>query len=328
MRSDELLSSVRYSAYIGDAAYFPDWPDSRLLIELNDKLATAFEDIVVKARAGYWLHEFIYTSTGGSGYRIPPRSVVGGLEKLELASASDQPYWKIPEIPVSESQDYRTTPDAGGPSSPYVFCVNGDVVDIIPTPPAGYLVKLTYYIRPSRLVTSQCSTQGGAEVDRGRITDIDTSARTVAVNVLPYDYALTTPAQITSALQTLDIVHPDGWHELSYVGGTQTISGVTITLTDAQDMSAIEVGDYVRVADQTDWPCLPDDFHRCLADTAAIKVLLMLSLKDKAEPLTENAGNDMLRFRSLLLPRVKAEPKSIPIMRRTRGGVYPGWRIP
>lgn len=327
MRSDELITAARFSAFIGDANAYTDFSDARILIELNDKLQTAFEDIVVKARAGYWLHEFIYTATGGSGYRIPPRSVVGGLEKAEIAQGANQPYTKLSEIPVSESQDYRTTQTGGSASSPYVFCVNGDVVDVIPTPPAGYLVKLTYYIRPSRLQTSQCSTQGGAAVDRGRITIVDTTARTVTVNALPFDYSLSTPAQIVSAQQTLDIVHPNGWHELSYVDGTQTIAGVTITLTDTQDMSDIQIGDYVRVADQTDWPCLPDDFHRCLADTVAIKILIMQSLKDKAALLTENVGNDITRFRSLLLPRVKAEPKSIPLGRRSRGVIYPWWRM-
>jgi hypothetical protein len=327
LRSDELIAAARFSAFIGDASAFTDWSDARILIELNDKLQSAFEDIVVKARAGFWLHEFIYTTIDNdSDYRIPPRSVVGGLEKVEIAAGSDQPYTKLSEIPVSISQDYRT-PTGGSSSSPYVFTVNGDVVDIIPTPPAGYLLKLTYYIRPSRLQTSQSSTQGGAAVDRGRITGVDTVARTVTVNVLPFDYALTTPAQITSALQTLDVVHPDGWHELSYVGATQTISGVTITFTDAHDMTDIQVGDYVRAADQTDWPCLPDDFHRCLADTVAIKILIMMMLSDKATVLSENVGNDLLRFKSLLLPRVKAEPKSIGLIRRSRGPIYPWWRL-
>lgn len=328
MRSDELIAAARYSAFIGDGGAFTEWSDARVLIELNDKLQTAFEDIVVKARAGFWLHEFIYTTIANdSDYRIPPRSVVGGLEKVEIASASGQPYTKLSEIPVSESQDYRSSQTGGSASSPYVFCVNGDVVDVIPTPPAGYLLKLTYYIRPSRLQTSQSSTQGGAFVDRGRITAVNVAARTVTVNVLPWDYSLSTPAQIVSAQQTVDVVHPDGWHELSYVGATQTISGVDITFTDAQDMTDIQVGDYVRVADQTDWPCLPDDFHRCLADTVAIKILIMLSLKDKAALLTENVGNDINRFRSLLLPRVKAEPKSIPLGRRSRGVIYPWWRM-
>lgn len=318
------------TAFIGDGNAYTEFSDARLLIELNDKLHTAFEDIVVKARAGFWLHEYIYTTVANdSDYRIPARSVVGGLEKVEIASGTGQPYTKLTEIPVSVSQNYRSPASSSiaGPSNPYVFTVNGDLVDVIPTPPAGYLLKLTYYIRPSQLVTSQSSTQGGAAVDRGRITSVNTSTRVVTVNVLPFDYSLTSPTTITSGLQTLDVVHPDGWHELSYVGATQTISGTNITFTDTQDMTDILVGDYVRVADQTDWPCLPDDFHRCLADTAAVKILQMMSMQEKAASLTQNVGNDLLRLQSLLMPRVKAEPKSIPLLRRSRGVIYPWWRM-
>lgn len=315
------------SAFIGDGNAFTEFTDARVLIELNDKLQTAFEDIVVKSRAGYWLHEFIYTTVANDAdYRIPARAVVGGLEKVEIASVSTGPYLKLSEIPSSEAQLYRST-QLGGPQTPYVFTVVGDLVECIPTPPAGYFLKLTYYIRPSRLRISQSSTQGGDGVDRGRITAVNVGARTVTVNVLPFDQSLTAPAAITSATSTLDVVHPDGWHELSYVGATQTLSGTVITFTDTQDMTDILVGDYVRVADQTDWPCLPDDFHRCLADTVAIKILIMQDLEAKAALLTDNAGNDVLRFKSLLLPRVKAEPKSIPLMSRSRGYTYPWWRV-
>jgi hypothetical protein len=330
VRTEELIAATRMSAFIGPGTSYTDWDDPRVTIELNDKLQSAFEDVVVKARAGYWLHEFVYTTIANdSDYRIPARSVVGGLEKVEIASGTSQPYTKLDEIPVSVSQNYRSPASSSiaGPSNPYVYCVNGDLVDVIPTPPAGYLLKLTYYIRPSRLVTSQSSTQFGALADRGRITAINTSTRVVTVNALPFDYSLTTPVAITSGTQTLDCVHPDGWHELSYVGATQTLSGTNITFTDSQDMTDIQVGDYVRVADQTDWPCLPDDFHRCLADTAAIKILLMMALDEKAAPLTENVGNDINRFKSLLLPRVKADPKSVPLMRRSRGVIYPWWRM-
>lgn len=327
MRSDELLTATRLSAFIGPASAFTEYTDAVLLRELNDKLHAVFEDIVVKARAGYWLHETVQTTiTNDSRYRIPPRSVVGGLEKVEVAQTSTpgSVYSKLPEIPASMAQDYRSTIS----SYPYVFTVQGDIVDLIPTPSAPLALKLTYYIRPNRLAVSQSSTQGGDGVDRGRITAINTVARTVTVNVLPFDQSLTVPAAITSALQSVDIVHPDGWHELSLVGATQTLSGLVITLGGTDDMTDIQVGDYVRVADQTDWPCLPDDFHRCLADAAAVKVLLEMNHAEKAALLAANTGNDLQRFKSLLQPRVKAEPKQIGIMRRSRGYAFPygGWR--
>jgi hypothetical protein len=323
VRSEDLEAAARQSSFIGDAVAYPEYTQAKVFTEINDKLQTAFEDIVVKARAGYWLHEFVFTTTTAARYRIPPRAVVGGLEKVEISAGGTNPFIKLSEIPQSIIQDY----EGNAPSYPYVFTVQGDQVEIVPAPTAGMVLRMTYYIRPSRLVISQSSTQIGSGVDRGRVTGVNTSTRVVTVNALPFDYSLAVPAAITTATQTVDIVHPDGWHELSLVGATQTLSGLNITIGGTDSLGDVQLGDYVRVADQTDWPCLPDDFHRCLADTAAIKILLEIHLLEKAEALTATNGFDIARLRSLLLPRVKAEPKQIGILRRSRGWGYPGWRL-
>ena len=322
MRSEELEVATRQAAFIGDAAAYPAYTQAVIFNQLNDKLAKVFEDIVVKARAGYWLHEYVFTANGTQArFRIPPRAVVGGLEKVEIAAAiSGQPFSKLTEIPQSSIQDYEGV----APGYPYVYTVQGDQVELVPAPTSGMAVRLTYYIRPSRLYASQSDPNG---TQRGKITAINTSTRVVTVNALPFDQSLTVPAAITSGSQTVDIVHPDGWHELSLVGATQTISGLNITLGGSDSLTDVQVGDYVRVADQTDWPCLPDDFHGCLADVAAIKILYELNMLDKAQALEVSTGNDLARFRSLLLPRVKADTKQIPIFRRSRAAGYPGWRL-
>lgn len=322
MRSEELEVAVRQSSFIGDANAYPEYTQAKVLNELNDKLQSAFEDLVVKARNGYWLHEFVYTTVANvARYRIPPRSVVGGLEKVEIsAAASGQPFNKLEQIPQSVIQNY----EGQSPGFTYVYTVQGDQIEIVPVPTAGMAVRMTYYVRPSRLVPSQSDPNG---TQRGKVTAVNPSTRVVTVNALPFDQSLTVPAAITSATQTVDIVHPDGWHELSLVGATQTLSGLNITIGGTDSLGDVQVGDFVRVADQTDWPCLPDDFHRALADCAAIKILYELHLLEKAQALELNNGFDLQRFKSLLQPRVKADPKVIPVLRRSRGWGYPGWRL-
>jgi hypothetical protein len=317
MRSDELLAACRNTAYIGDANAYPQFTDARLLSELNDKLRSVFSDIVVKTRAGYWLKEIVSTTTAGKArYRIPPRAVVGGLEKIELAFNSGT-YTALTEYPASEAQYFD-----GSATQTTGFWIQGDQVVLLPAPTSSLSMRMSYYLRPSKLVTSQSSTQGGDGVVRGQVTAVDTTARTVTVNTLPFDESLTVPAAITSASQLVDIVHPDGWHELAAVGLTQTISGTTFTLGGTSDLSDVSVGDYVRVADQTDWPCLPPDFHRCLADLAAIKILVETHMLEKAGAVQAGVENDLTRFRSLLLPRVRSDAKRIgcsPIMRQGAG---------
>lgn len=298
MYSEQLIAAVRQTAYLGDGAAFPQYTDARVLDELNDKLNSVYSDLIVKARAGYWLKETIFSTTvGRSRYRIPPRSVVGGLEKVEV-SPTGTSFVAASQVPASVAQQF----ESAAPGTPTLYTIQGDQIDFFPTPSTVLSIRLTYYIRPSRLVTSQ---------SQGHITSIAAGARQIVVNAEPYDYSLGVPAAITSGQQAIDIVHPDGWHELALVSAPQTFAGLVITLGGAADLSDIAVGDYVRVADQTDWPALPDDFHRSLADVTAAKILLQLSMVEKAGAIAESASNDIERFKGLLQPRVRSEPKVI-----------------
>lgn len=320
MHSAELLTWLRNDAYIGNATVYPDQLDALLLVELTHKLHTVFEDIVVKARAGYWLKEFVTSTVVGRGrYRIPPRSVVGGLEKVEVASAVGGTYYTLEEISPVDMQNWEGPISGGNPGMPVVFVSMGDQIELFPTPNLVLPMRLTYYIRPSQLAAVQ-NIQPNGGTDRGRVTAtsvVGVNPVTITVNVVPFDM-LGTGIAIASATQQIDIVHPDGWHELAVVGSTQTLAAQTFTLPNGTDISDVQVGDYVRAADQTDWPCLPDDFHRCLVDVAAIKLLVELGLKEKGDDIAGNVENDLVRFRSLLLPRVKSQPKTTPVSLKSR----------
>lgn len=183
MNTYELDLTTRESAAIGDEAQYPDYSSARVLRELNDKQKTVFEDLVVKSRSGYWLHEKVFTTTVGKNrYRIPPRAVIGGLESVQVSTTQGGPFYDIPQIPVELMNEYEGQPGRQG--QPVVYAVIGDQIELVPTPNSVVSAKFTYYIRPSQLVTQQSSTSGGGTV-RGLITSVNTSARTVSVAVLP-----------------------------------------------------------------------------------------------------------------------------------------------
>jgi hypothetical protein len=328
MHTASLLNWLRLDAYIGDASQYPDQTDLILLAECTHKLHSVFADIVTKAREGYWLKEFVTATVVGRGrYRIPTRAVVGGLEKVEVATTTTGTYYRLREISAVQAEEWEGA-ISGNPGTPQVFVLQGDQIEMFPTPNAVLPMRMSYYIRPSVLTVSQNNQvwdglTGGT--DRGRITAtsvLGVNPVTLTVNTPPNDNAPVTPVPITSAVQSIDVVHADGWHELALVGSTQTLAGNVFTLPNGTDITDVLVGDYVRVADQTDWPCLPDDFHRCLADVAAIKVAVELGLRETNDTLAQNVENDLVRFRSLLVPRVKSEPKTTPVSLKSRGGCW------
>lgn len=330
MNSVELEEAVRRTMSVGTAAAFPDLTQQRIFDELNDKLHTAFEDLVVHARSGYWLHETVFNTTvGRNRYRIPPRAVVGGLESVEIAVSGTTVFYQIDQIPIADVGEFEGAVNRAG--QPYVYVVQGDQVEFLPTPNTIFPIRFKYYARPSTLVLPQNNTPITGGTDRGRVVSKSSLFPDITVNALPFDMSLAVPAVITDGVQKIDVVHPNGWHELAVIDAVQAISGgLTFTLQGATvaDTADVQVGDYVRVAEQTDWPCLPDDFHRCLADATAVKMLLELHLTEKSQVIAENNGNDMARFKSLLYPRVRSAPKQIGIMRRSRfGASWPYGRI-
>lgn len=309
MRSDELIASVRLSSTTEDT--HQDYPDAVMLRELNDALWQTFEDPIVIKRAGYWLSPFDQTVVSGqSKYRIPERACVGGLEMIELGYSSPPRFWRLPEVSQAASDAYELAANSLG--MPRKFVMRGDQAVLLPTPDATPLVlRMWYYRRPSRLVAQQSSTMNGGTI-RGTVTAVNTVARTITVDVVPQDMervvaGVVTPTAITSGSNLIDVVHPYGWFELALVGATQTLAGSVFTIAGTADMSEIRVGDFVRAAEQTDWPALPTDFHRCLCDVAAVKVLGERNLMDKASGLASGVSADLARLVNILQPRVKSE---------------------
>ena len=73
----------------------------------------------------------------------------------------------------------------------------------------------------------------------------------------------------------------------------------------------MEIGDFVRVAEQTDWPQLPDEWHSTLANIAAVSILNQLAQSDVAQATWASASNDLERFSAQIQPRTKTEPRLI-----------------
>jgi len=313
VRSDELVAEIRMRAFIPDA--HPDYTTARIILETNSIMGTLFPQMVVDARAGFYLDNVIGTTTASRPiYRIPGRSIVGGLEKVEIATSSNE--FK----PLTEVTPYDAGLLAGPYNNPTLgfpvrYVVEGDQIRLLPCPDAAYALRMRYYRRPNRLVSQQSSTLNSGTV-RGQVTAVNTTTRTITVNVVPFDMeavaaGVITPAAITSGSVRIDVIHGDGWHELALTNAIQTLAGSVFTIAGTADMTAIEVGDWVRAAEQTDWPQLPDDFHATLVDATAVEILTSMGLPDKAASLSQRMGSDLQRFKDLLLPRVKDSSRII-----------------
>ena len=278
MRIDALITATRLSAQLSTSD--DDYTDARLRQELTDTMQSVFGHAVIKAKAGAWLKKLsVTTAAGQTRYRIPHRAAVGLGDSCTLNDSRPLPAYQI----------------------------IGDEVVFDAAPSTGTTLEWVYYLRPSLLVEEQASA--------GRVTAVSTSALTVTVASVPTN-RVTASAVVTG--DTVDIVHANGWHELSVVNVAATLSGSVFTFPAGTDLAAVEVGDFLRAADQTDWPCIPDDYHRALCDLAGARVLRSKGYEGKASALERQALLDVQRLADALQPRIKKEIEVI----RPRFGVF------
>lgn len=312
-----MLAVLRLNTQIEDTA--PDYGDATMLRELNDALTTKFQRVVLDARRGYWLHYADYQlSAGTKSVRLPPRAASISKVQIAAGSPSSAEFVRLPQVDDGHSEVFEGARSTLG--RPQCWFARGDRVHLSPAADSsGYWVRVWYYIRPNRLVAQQLN----GTTPRGRVTAVNTSTRVVTVDSIPYDQAAAAPnTAITSGSQLIDVVHVDGWHELALVGATQTYSGLNITVGGSDPLDEIAVGDVVRVADQSEWPPIPDDFHRCIVDVATVKLLIQRDYQGKAGGFAQDVGADMQRFGSIITNRVREEPRVVraplPSLRRRR----------
>lgn len=263
------------------------WTDAQIKIELLNAQHTEFGDTIVSARAGAWCKSHAVTTTAGRTRYRIPYRACAGIGK---------------SIEL----------DTGG-SLPYQ--IEGDQIVFDTAPNAGTVLTWRYYLRPSTLVDTQTA---------GRVTGVDTAALTVTVNTVPTNKV--TAVTVASG-DILDVVHPNGWHELAVVNTTATLAGATFTFPTGTDLSDVEIGDYVRAADQTEWPCLPDDYHAVLCLVTGARIKDKSGHKDKAAALRMMATADLARFANVLEPRLKdtreAIVPTVGILRNPTGRRWP-----
>lgn len=297
MNTDELLEVVRST---GIPTADLTFTTTRILREMTDMQKSLFEKLLIQPREGYLMYAAVMpTAAGVSYYRIPHRAAIQGAERIEIQIGTK--YGQLVKESIRNASQIE--PDTGVPR---IYVMGSDSFQLYPTPNAVYNLRVHFYIRPNNLVPQQSTATG---TDRGRITSIDTASLAVSLNAIPYNMLLATPAAITSA-DLVDVIRPNGSHEIVLGSAGQVgFIGTVMTFSAGTDISRVRIGDYVRAAEQSDWPQLPNEFHRTLADATAAGIWVAKGYQQKAQALAQKVQSDLGRYAEMLQPRVKDSPK-------------------
>ncbi len=290
MNTSEFILGVRRSGQL--SANDPAYTDTVILEEGSQALVDRFAEPVSKLRQGYWLHRSVQTTSASNTnglYRMPARAVVQGLELLEISTDGGLTYHSLNIKTQQQSLEYQE----GVPGLTHSYVLEGDCVRLIPAPPAGYSIRMRWYLRPPALI---------AFVDVCKI--VSAEGFDIVVSSDPAAVGITTSTGF-------DIQDADGSHEVPIV--SQSASSIAaigggqfaINTLEEMDVTRISVGDYVRRPDQAVFPMLPKELHRPLCDYVAAMILVSKGDKEKAGILSQKAQSGIDRVVSMAQPRIR-----------------------
>jgi hypothetical protein len=257
--------------------------------------------VLQNRREGYWLHrETVSASSTTNEYRIPPRAIAQGLEKVEV-SYTGLTWVKLNPLFDSEAGMY----DSASPGAPNWFSLEADYVRIYPMPDTSCQIRFSYALRPSRL---------RAVSALGTVVSAPTSS---SIRVSGAD-----PTSLLGASGTLDVVNTTGSNEVAIVAvpfsaiASAGGGNYDITITGGASLTRIAAGQVVRPTDQTDYIPLPVELHDSLVRRVAGMYLVEAGDTEQGNMLLAAAEASIKRFHETA-PRVKGSPFKVKSGRAT-----------
>jgi hypothetical protein len=273
-------------------------------------LMERFTQPVVMLRNGTWLHSTDITTTAGvSRYRLPERSIVQGLEKIECFvsnSGTGGGMYLLNVLTSIQATDYEGLNNAGRPAA---FTYQADNVVIFPTPTSNWTLRIWYYVRPSFLADWN-----------DWVSDIQ--SRIISITSLggdSYDLELEGVNQQSYTDPTpFDLQWGSGNHELVAVSAVGMATGpsnltIQLTLDQAAIIEAAPLDDgakdiYVTAPDVTGYIQLPEELCNALVSYVGAVVLAEKGDSEKAQVFSQKAELAIKNIVDIAMPRSKGQP--------------------
>jgi len=288
MDTSELVTTAQEEASI--APQSTEWDSTKLLQLMNQMLVEGFEPIIGAGRGGLWTHTLTRTlGANNSVVRLPPRTA--GFIQADIRLGTGK-WCPLQEHTEADQQDWERL----SASYPVAFIRRGSTLHLTPAAIDGQCsMRVKIVVRPSTLYLPQTT---------GKVASVDLNTNIITLVNLPVDKA--TSSTISGTLN-VDVVEPDDNFELSLFHAQATVlSSTTVQIASGYNLAKIQAGDYMRVANQSEWPNMPKPFHHLLAKAAAITPCIQRDLYDRANDLRQSVAAGINRLIEHVKPVVRA----------------------
>ena len=258
--AEDLIQVVRDRVVTGQAAT-EGTQDADILRVINDEALGRLYNAVMHCREEYYVHTTKQTMTAGTvRYRIPHRAMQTKIRDLFYWDASGN---RCKLLPIPREYRANITSTSSNQTVPSGYYFEGNHIVLHPdtsTCLTGTL-EIAYFFRPGELVLSTSARQ---------ITNVAGGLITVDDDV---------PSTWT-ALLSYDIHSPHSGAEIkawdltaSVVSANQLTFASTAMDGSTSGTLAVEVGDWLCLAEEAALPGLPREWHPVLAQAAAAAIL-------------------------------------------------------
>lgn len=227
---------------------------------------------------------------------LPARAVGNMLRDIWISATDGSAARHLPQLNRENRPFYgNTTYDY-----PSGFYMQGDHVVLVPKIAGAKTLHMSYMFRPGQLVKS----------DAYRTVSSIDSTTGITVDS-------TVPTAWTTA-NTFDVHSPKSGAENRVFGyAASTVSGTTITFTTAIDGTvsntfAVEVGDYVCLAETAAIPSLPRELHPVLAQAATCRLLESDGDAVALQIARQTLARQIQAFTRMMDSRVEGKPHKTP----------------
>jgi hypothetical protein len=291
---DDFLESVKITVIIPESQAL--MTSARILAFADEETQNDLVPLIDAINQEYFvtLDQSQTTSDGVSSYNIPTRAIGRKLRDFKLTDGNA--IRDVVQVTLDDAHLYNYS------GLPCAFHYQGDKIILLPTPNDSSITLMLYYLlRPSKLVLSSAA---------GLVTGIAGNAVTVS----------SVPSTFTSGVKVDFIQGTSGCATLAMDQTITNVSGTTVTITTPP--TALAIGDYVALKEQTPVIQFPDECYSHLVLRTSKRVLEALGDFEGAEVIDNRLEQSKRNLQQILAPRIEGE--GIKII--NRNGLLRGYR--
>jgi hypothetical protein len=293
MDSEALIKSVKSRALLPTSQ--STFTNDDFLAFANEEMAIGLVPDVLIMHEDYLMYtELLLLETNVTRYKIPYRAIGNKLREVQYQDNSGNAY-PMTRIGVADIPYYNLATN----NNAYAFYVENNEICIVPqnlTPPTNAYLRMTYYMRPNQLVTSD---------QVAVVSSVDRNTGVIQLVNLPEAFNVSQKLDIIkvqSPNKTLD-------YDITPLAINSTSKTITLNLNDVPD--ALEAGDNIALAEQCCIPQVPSDLHVMLAHRTAMRCLDALGDTEGLQNAAAKLGEMKASSTVLIDNRVEDAPRKI-----------------